>query len=387
MLNLSRNNLTSIDLEPLRNCTQLEKLFLYYNRVGSIDLEPLRNCTQLQFLMLYGMALETINLEPLSACTQLRKLELNLNQFKSIDLEPLRNCSNLKELDLTSNDLESIDLSSLSSCTKLLDLKLSYNELTSIDLTPLYTFPHLRYITLSGNKLESIDVTPVKTRLKIWSDTVPLSWLKTEWGLYKRPKGPYPWSFLYKVADHEGSDIRVQQDILSALGLGDYGFIDCDLRDMFLSIHPDTSLKTAIDHVRSRIVEEILNAIECGKTTTGMEIDRVTKLHGEIALRTQHIIDLRNDEMEKVQITKVMAKIHLRELWLTSYGYEVLSALGMRLTILEEELPKLEAAMNRLGWKLRVGKEAVPGVEMSDELREAIWWIADNEGEEWWWGM
>jgi len=161
-LNLNRNQLASIDILPLKACTKLQKLVLAENQLASIDISPLKACTKLQELWLNRNQLASIDLSPLKACTKLRELGLPSNQLASIDISPLKECTKLQELGLNGNQLASIDISPLKECTKLRELGLSSNQLASIDLSPLKECTELQGLGLSSNQLASIDLSPLK---------------------------------------------------------------------------------------------------------------------------------------------------------------------------------------------------------------------------------
>lgn len=165
LLNLEDNKLASVDLSPLEACTKLKGLGLANNRLESIDLSPLKSCTELLALHLARNMLAlslSIDLSPLQACTELKALNLDNNKFLRIDLSPLQACTKLIELRLEFNGFESIDLSPLQTCTELKELYLGYNMLTSIDLSPLQACIELQVLNLEFNQLASIDLSPLK---------------------------------------------------------------------------------------------------------------------------------------------------------------------------------------------------------------------------------
>ena len=73
----------------------------------------------------------------------------------------------------------------------------------------------------------------------------------------------------------------------------------------------------------------------------------------------------------------------MKDVWLTAYGFEILQALETRLVVDSHDYRKIKKAFAKLDFNLRESEVAVPGVEMSDDLKEAIWWIAENRGKPW----
>jgi hypothetical protein len=271
---LLKKQITDIDLSPLIDCSSLQTLSLSFNLLRTIELSPLASCTNLQELRLRSNRLQSIELSPLASCTNLLRLSLGLNQLQIMNLTPLSACTRLQILDLNDNQLRAIELTPLSSCTGLQNLSLERNLLRSIDLTPLAACTGLQRLWLGGNAIVNAEHS--------WLQTTPCDHNHLP-GRYERPTGLYPWSFLNWVVEHFGTDRRVQQDILVALGLKDYGFIDCDLSDLFLSIPADTPVEIAREQVRKELLEEIIRAVDRERTTTGLKLEDLSSQHGEIA--------------------------------------------------------------------------------------------------------
>lgn len=430
------NQLQNIDLAPLSSCAKLAELVLDSNQLQNIDLAPLRSCTNLQKLFLRGNQLQNINLSPLNSCTNLQELNLHHNQIQ--DLVPLNSCTNLQTLTLSGNQLQNIDIAPLSSCTNLHTLELWRNHLQNIDLEPLSSCTNLHTLTLYSNKIQNINLAPLSsctnlhtlnlyciqflnidphmTRTKLQKflleynqrqpiDVTPVFWFScissntpkvSSWLqprtkdcdcriIYSSPVQLYPWSFLYKIIEQFKSDYRIQHDILAALGLADCGFVDCDLTDTLLAIAPETSNEYVREILIKFLVEEIAAAVDREGPTIGLNLESLITHRGEIEIinRSQRILELRKREIEQVRIYIEDEVVDLRELWLTAYGSEILQALGMRLTTDSGGLEQIKNALAELSQKLKMGVSLVSSVDMSNELKECIWWIADNNGKDW----
>ncbi|MHA1450904.1 MAG: hypothetical protein ACTSP4_15990 [Candidatus Hodarchaeales archaeon] len=164
-LHLVRKKLSSIDLSPLKDSTNLQRIILNANLLPSIDLSPLAECDKLRILHLGKNLFSSLDLTPLDNC-QLESFFINHNQFSSIDLSPLRTWNKLQRLELQANLLTSIDLSPLETKNMII-FDLSYNQLTSIDLSPLKNSNWLRDLMLFRNKLSTIDVTPLVNSMRL----------------------------------------------------------------------------------------------------------------------------------------------------------------------------------------------------------------------------
>lgn len=200
--------------------------------------------------------------------------------------------------------------------------------------------------------------------------------------VYLRPAPTTYWPFIHSISEIYRNDTRVQQDILYAMPLQNYGFIDSDLSDFFSSIPAGTPFEDARQQVQEYALEQITQSIDREGPTTGLEVKDLSS-YPEITTKTQKINELRQAEMELVQVGIQGSVVDLRELYLTSYGYEILSALEMRLITNLEGLEQVRNALTELGFQLKTGETAIAGVQMSDELKQAIWWIVENRGRTW----
>jgi hypothetical protein len=192
---------------------------------------------------------------------------------------------------------------------------------------------------------------------------------------------------LHKVAKLFGKDRQIQQDILYALGLNDYGFIDSDLSDTFLAIAADTPIDQAREQVRKQLLTEIIRAIDDDRATTGLKPMDLVDKHEEIAVRNQQIVELRKAEMQEVVIgvnrKRKRNSVDLSGLALTAYGYETLASLGMRLKTNLDGLEQIKGVFAGLGFDLKTGEDVASAVKMSKEQKISILWIIQNTGRDW----
>ncbi|MBN1328174.1 MAG: hypothetical protein JXA54_01760 [Candidatus Heimdallarchaeota archaeon] len=147
----------------------LVNLDLSSRKLTSINLEPLAECKNLEYLNLSDNQLQTIDLSPLSHCENLQHLELSRNQLVELDLSPLLYCENLQWLNLAKNQLSSIDLSPLANNWKLIDLGVTDNKLEDLDITALENCKDLEFFEVDestkllwhGSKLPEESKLPV----------------------------------------------------------------------------------------------------------------------------------------------------------------------------------------------------------------------------------
>lgn len=131
-------------------------------------------------------------------------------------------------------------------------------------------------------------------------------------------------------------------------------------------------------------VEIILDSI--GRSELDLRSTNLEKLvakYGEIAARGHHIIEQRKKEIEQVRIPIEGNEVDLRELWLTAHGYRILSALEYRLTTNLDGFESVKSAFKEVDLTLNSGTPAASSTAMSDDMKNSIWWIAENRGIEW----
>ncbi|MGY5865361.1 MAG: hypothetical protein RTV41_12220 [Candidatus Thorarchaeota archaeon] len=290
------------------------------------------------------------------------------------------------EIDLSNQNITHIDLSPLS-CTNIQTIDLSKNKLQSIDLSPLHSCSNLQLLRLSKNSLDRIDVTPLlNINPSLYCDVGLSSWLRASSEVkYIRPTNVTSWSFLNWVATQYGTSRRIQHDILHAIGLKDYGFMDLDLEDLFLSKQPEIPIQEVRKDLVSVLAEHIVTTLKRGGPTTCLNLENIIFKHRELSLLAQRLIDLRKMEIEEVNVLIVDDFVNMKELWLTAYGHEVLSTLKLANPLFSkiELLDLVKKAFADLDIDLKTGVSQRSGVQMSTELKECIWWIAKYEGKIW----
>jgi len=291
--------------------------------------------------------------------------------------------SNVLSIDLHGKQISQIDLAPLYQFINLQKLDLSNNQIQFIDLSPLSSGANFLTIDLTNNHLSNIEVPSDRINITCDSKTTTHSWFPIANCVYDRPTNMYPWPFLQKMAKNPKADFRTLQDILAALGLKEYGFIDKKMRSKLISIPQKTPIQDVKEKIRRILRDSILYALDGNGATTGLVVENVARYHPEIAIRMQDIIKLRTAEIEQVSIKASGDTIDLRELWLTAYGYEILSALKMRCTTNRDGLQRIKAAMSEAGLELKTGNIGESSVQMSLELKKAIWWIVKKRGTTW----
>lgn len=170
-------SLDPLDLSPLAQLTELEKLSLNFSRVRDVaplaglerlhtlelvgneltDPAPLAELTRLRNLNLLGNAIT--RLEWITPLKDLQRLDLSMNNVS--DLSGIEALMNLEELNLSSNRIE--DTGPLSDLRSLDDLDLTANLI--VDAAPLAGLSTLEVLNLNENLI--VDAAPLAPLLGI----------------------------------------------------------------------------------------------------------------------------------------------------------------------------------------------------------------------------
>ncbi|CAL6061447.1 leucine-rich_repeat domain-containing protein [Hexamita inflata] len=133
-LTLQQNNL--IEISYLSNFVDLQQLYLSYNQQLQ-NIEPLRFCTQLTKLYISGTSVSDI--WPLQFMKNLKTL--NMTNTKVVDLHPLQYLYKLVEI--SAYEACIIDVSPLTKLTLLESVEFGFNKITNVKLlTNADTFQH-----------------------------------------------------------------------------------------------------------------------------------------------------------------------------------------------------------------------------------------------------
>lgn len=168
LLQLSHNNISTIEEDPFKDCTSLTYLDLSYNKIAKM--ERLFYISQLHSLNLSGNQIEVI--ENLEGCVSLKQLNLSNNKLRSIYIRsPI---PRLVSLDLSGNQFRTLhgmavfsglstlimdrcqlnNLTGIRSLLNLRSLSATSNKITDF---PAFYMALLTYVDLSNNQLTSLN--------------------------------------------------------------------------------------------------------------------------------------------------------------------------------------------------------------------------------------
>lgn len=152
ILNLSGNEITTIDNECLEDYDDLIKLSLARNSVHTIDLFAFERLEKLNYLDLSDNRLEVIDQRILERNKKLTFLDLSKNKFMLVDDQPLVISESLEFLSLRNSHLSHVYDSFFSELPNLVDLDISNNLLITLVSSAFEPLNGLQFINLEYNR-------------------------------------------------------------------------------------------------------------------------------------------------------------------------------------------------------------------------------------------
>jgi hypothetical protein len=180
-LDVSRNNLTSLDLTPLTklvelkttvnsievlntsNCPDLKIVTIDRNELTSLDFTNNQKIEDLEIFYNFNLSSVTIVNMPL-----LNRIRADRCDLSSINLS---SCSLLTSINFDRNRLNSLDVTPFS---ELSNLDLRSCNLTTLDVTQN---PELRILRINGNQVGTLDITQNTKLFLLWADGIGISTL------------------------------------------------------------------------------------------------------------------------------------------------------------------------------------------------------------------
>lgn len=184
--------------------------------------------------------------------------------------------------------------------------------------------------------------------------------------------------------------LEVGWDILEGIGLEEMYGCDYDILQDLEHIPTESDLVDIQSFLRHTLVETLLEQFESRGTTILLDIEKM--LDTPAAVLIPRIVELRKNEIENIVVpiigkklaifdvfmneigmtTDPMNAVHLEDLWLTSYGFQVLLLLGLELRTDLDGLRKIEVVMERIGMKLTTKYVIEPIVNPKSLMSDAM---------------
>ncbi|MBD3408378.1 MAG: leucine-rich repeat protein [Candidatus Lokiarchaeota archaeon] len=377
-----------IDLGFLRKYPNLTSVKINHGeRLKQLDLRVLGQCKKLKKLEISHLwSLKEISLDPLSECSSLQEFKLNWNSsLKELNLQPLASCKNLQHLEIRWNGaLRELDLEPLAHCKQLRSFQFTRSSHhQSTNLTPLVWCSNLRELRVDGNShADSILTFHPAIRSSDFSCNLfyPSVLLKE----YVEKNG---WGLLFSLMNDDiylddVSLIQLQYRWFAAFGLNEFGVFDGDIRKQLEAIPDSYNFQEIFNQVKKRIQNCMIEQIRNNGPTRHMDVEKLKSSIGVIMI--PHIVRRRREEIENLVIAKEydlsikdrfdisQEYYDLGPLWVTHYGYEILSALEMNVVAKKYEIEEIKDALRRIGLEIEIGPRSIYSVEMSKAMKEYL---------------
>ncbi|XP_063905507.1 protein artichoke isoform X1 [Zophobas morio] len=184
-INLSKNNISKIESGAFKNCANITRLDLSYNRIESIpkkafdettyateiqlsynlltifDQIPLHNMSGLKILNVSHNSIEKIPKGSFPKLYELHTIDVSHNNLSDIFNSVFQTLFSLRTLNLSYNSLETIKPSTFGALPTLLELDLSNNRLRDIARSGLTRLASTRMLTLRNNHLTKLFILPI----------------------------------------------------------------------------------------------------------------------------------------------------------------------------------------------------------------------------------
>ena len=199
-------------------------------------------------------------------------------------------------------------------------------------------------------------------------------------------------AFAKEVRNSVSDDVwlEVGWDILEGMGLEELYGCDYDILPALENIPEDSDLVDIQSFLRHTMVETLLDQFDAGGTTVLLDIGKM--LETPAAVLIPRIVDLRKNEIDNLVVPIVGKKltlfdiymneigmttvpknsVHLDDLWMTAYGFQVCSSLEMGLKTTLDGLRKIEIVMEKIGMTIKSRNVREPVVNPLSEMSNAM---------------
>ncbi len=315
------------------------------------------------------------------------KIDLVMRAAQRVDLSNLHRCNNLEKLDLSHNMLEELDLSPLYGCASLEEINLENNHLTTLDLWPLRENTNLKFLDVSENRLHGLDLTPLLQQTKIKLDssvvvsvdsvlrfvyrTVELAEkfqvVRTDglslslppvtmWKSYSEMTKELDWALIKERINLVLTKMSprhwygAQRGLMHGLDLSVISGYDGDPHILLDNAVAKMSFEDARQAIFDTAIKLVQKQLESGGPTLLLDVEAMKNTSASKLIPL--IVEKRKEEIENLILPLKGSKVDLRPLWLTHYGFNILSAADFRFTTDLNGLRMLQKNFSSLDMKL-----------------------------------
>ncbi|MGY5877134.1 MAG: glycine cleavage system protein H, partial [Candidatus Thorarchaeota archaeon] len=167
--------------------------------------------------------------------------------------------------------------------------------------------------------------------------------------------------------------------LLRLLGLNDYRGVTLDIIQLLRSMKKETNFSNAVSSLRKILFEQLTRQVSEGGMTHFVDIDWLS--NNELAVHIPTVLATREAEIGSVSIKKRNGVYDLRPLWVTAYGFELLTARGMGLETDTEGLKNIQKSLDQVDMRVRIAesKKSIRWPrDLSSGMREYIFSLASS---------
>jgi hypothetical protein len=234
-------------------------------------------------------------------------------------------------------------------------LSLARNQLRRVDISPLLFSKRLESLTFDdGVILESLFL-PELTALNWGFEENRHAIIEVDLGnLFHR----ISWSTFTDLASkfmHNASPLQqreFQNSLLHRLGLFHFDIVDFNLDAVIRTLPPDSSLESFTEVVKQVAFKALSEHVNDGGYSHFINIDEVRK-NPDLAVLAPAILEARKQEQKGIVVEEMDGIFDLRPLWMTSYGFDLLSALRMGLDTDQQGMDQVILHADQTGFDLR----------------------------------
>lgn len=202
------------------------------------------------------------------------------------------------------------------------------------------------------------------------------------WHIYINLFDKEGWSFvrermLLALKDVEPEDaFLLKVGILDSLEMVEFAGYDGDLAEVLKTVSDNIGKRDVTDKIYRRLVEAVKSQIENGGPTLFLDVERLAYTEG--ASLIPMILTARKKELEKARVRVVDKTANLAELWKTSYGFDIITALEIGLSTDMYGLERIKTSMEDINLPLKIdNKDKISGISVS----EALWKFISRHAE------
>ncbi|XP_033252505.1 leucine-rich repeats and immunoglobulin-like domains protein 1 [Drosophila miranda] len=156
-LDLSRNQLHSIEVNSFPKSTRLAHLILNWNEIANVDEHSFAALNNLTDLELNNNRLNSLPVGVFKNLNRLKKLALSYNHLE-INWSTFRGLLSLQRLQLKSNQIRSLQDGVFYVMRNIESIELDHNQISSLSRQGLFNLTKLHHLSLSNNSISRIEL-------------------------------------------------------------------------------------------------------------------------------------------------------------------------------------------------------------------------------------